>query len=375
VLARGVEIGSVEGIQVQGDRALITFSVQSQYAPIYKNATVQTGNRTLLGEPYLNLDPGTASAGRLKNGSTLPSQQVLPTVQFDQALKALNKPTITHLRSIYETFNRGFESPQAPAQVSGAFGSLATLVHQLRRLTDTLHGQDSYISGLVSDGGTVLQQLGEREGVVRAIVSGGRQTLAAIASRQAALQAAMAETPKLLDVGRRTLAEAQPLLVEARPLIADIRAAAPDLPPTFAALRPTARDATTVIDALPALDRAAVPALQQALPVVNGLGPLARWLVPTFENTIPVLGYLEPRANVVSALFSNLGETLNHGDNRGMWIRYNTIFIPGPGDGNKGLQGKTFVVNPYQGPNGNIDPQAFTGKYQRLTPYMPGHQK
>jgi phospholipid/cholesterol/gamma-HCH transport system substrate-binding protein len=371
VLARGVDVGSVEGIQVQGDRALITFSIASRYAPIHRDATVQIGNRTLIGEPYLNLDPGTPAAGTFPSGSTLSAREVLPQVEFDQALQALDTPTLAHLRSTSLTFARGFASPDAPAEVSSAFGGLSDLVHQLRLLTDTLSGQAPEISSLVRDGGAVLGQLGEREASVRAIVSGGRATLAALASRQQALASAIGETPALLQVGRKTLADLQPLLEQARPLIADVRTAAPDLTPTFNDLQPVAREATQVVAGLPQLDGAALPALHAALPVVQGASPLATRLLPTLENLIPVLDYLQPRTNDVAALLSNLAEFADHGDARGTYLRYEAIDVPGISDGTKGLEGKTFQLNAYPSPNGNSDPQGYTGTYPHLMPFLP----
>lgn len=374
VLARGVEVGSVEGIDVEGGRALITFSVQGRYAPIYRNATVRTGNRTLLGEPYIDLDPGTPAAGRLPSGSTLPAAQVLPTVQFDDALKALNPTAIGHLRSFSETWAQGLSSPQAPAQANAAWSGATTLIDQLHRLTTTLQGQQGEIAGLVDDAGTVFGELGRRETTIQGIVGNARSTLGALDARQASLRTAIAEVPPLLRTGRTTLADARPLLSELTPLIASVRSASPDLTAALNVLPQTARDGATVVDSLPRFNDTAVPVLEQALPVVGEAGPAALRLTPTLRNLIPMLGYVAPRANDITALLANLAEFADHGDNRGIWFRYNVFVDPGASDGTQALEGKTFVVNPYPAPNGQLSPTAFTGRYPRLTPYMPGQR-
>jgi phospholipid/cholesterol/gamma-HCH transport system substrate-binding protein len=368
VLARGVEVGSVEGIEVQGDEAVITLGIKSRYAPIYRNATVRTGNRTLIGEPYIELDPGSEQAGVLKSGSRLPRSQVLGNVEFDEALKALDRPTIDDIKRINRTFARGFREPQAPAQINGVFASFSQVLHEARELTDVLKGQEPQIARLVGNSGAVLKQLGDRERSVRSIVDGGRQTLSALASQQAGLRDALRETPRLLDAGRRTLREAQPLLTEASPLIAEARAAAPDLTPALQDLGPTAKDAASVVRSLPAFNGAAVPALDRATSTLQRAAPLARRLTPALRNLVPILEYVEPRKNDISALFSNLGEFVNDGDAHGIWFRYGLMEAEGPSTGTGALRGKTFEVNPYPGPNGNLDPRGFTGNYPQLRP-------
>jgi phospholipid/cholesterol/gamma-HCH transport system substrate-binding protein len=369
VLARGVEVGGVEHIEVDGDAARVTFGIEKRYAPIYRNATIRTGNRTLLGEPYLELDPGTPEAGMLPNRSVLPKRQVLPNQEFDEALKALNKPAVDHLRNVAESFADGFRDPQITAQVNATWGAVAAVVQRLRGLTDTLRGQEPQISGLVTNSGTVLKELGDREGALRSIVADGNATLRVLAGGQQGLRATLSETPRLLAAGRRALRDAKPLLIEARPLVADLRAASPDLAPTLETLRPTARDAATVVEGLKPFNDAAVPALRVALPVVKGAVPVVDRLIPTLRNLIPTLDYVAPRARDIPALFSNLGEFANHGDDHGIWLRYNTFVAAGPSDGTKALQGITYEHNPYPGPMGNLDPRGFKGPYSRLMPY------
>ena len=369
VLARGVKVGSVEVLEVRGDHTVVTIGVDEDYAPVGVDATVRTGNRTLLGEPYIELDPGSPRAERLAPGSALPRRQVLSNIEFDEALKALDRPTVEDLKSINRTFARGFRAEQAPAQINEVFASFAEVLHEARDLTEVLRGQERHIARVVTHSGTVLKELGDREQAVRSIVANGARTLSALAARQRGLRHAVEETPRLLRSGRQTLRTAAPLLREARPLIAEARQAAPDLTAALQDLEPVAADARDVVRSLPAFNRAAVPALTTALPVVRAALPLARHLTPTLRNLVPVLDYVEPRKNDITALLANLGEFVNDGDRHGIWFRYVIYEAPGPSEGNAALQGITFEENPYPEPNGNIDPKAFTGEYPRLMPH------
>ena len=59
----GVEVGQVENVQLENGVAVVTFGIDRQFLPIYKNATVLLRPRTGLQDMFFQLDPGTKSAG------------------------------------------------------------------------------------------------------------------------------------------------------------------------------------------------------------------------------------------------------------------------------------------------------------------------
>lgn len=368
ILVRGVEAGYVEKIQTVGDSTRISFSIDKKYAPIYRNATVRTGNRTLIGEAYVLLDPGTPAAGALRSGDVLPAKQVLPNVEFDEALRAVDTEGLKSLRGFNVTVADSARSRAAGHQANEGLGEFTGTVKELRRLTQTLRGQEPNISGLVEDSGTVLGEIGSREGTIRTLVADSRTTLAAVAGQQAAVKGALRETPKLLKTGRDTLRDADGFLRDARPVVAAVRRAAPTLTPALRDLGPTAKDATTVVNRLDPLNNAAVPALRAAKPVLDQIGPLTDRLVPTLRNLVPILNYNAPRANDFTALLANISEFLNHGDSRGVYFRYNPFYAAGITEGADTLEGKTFGRNAYPLPNGNLQPDKLTTAYPRLVP-------
>jgi hypothetical protein len=62
--------------------------------------------KTLLGEAYIDLSPGTPSARKLHEGGTLPAGQVEPTQQLDQVLGAFDEPTRDALKRFLADFSR-----------------------------------------------------------------------------------------------------------------------------------------------------------------------------------------------------------------------------------------------------------------------------
>ncbi len=68
VTIAGVPIGQVGGVTVRDGVAVVQMDIEKKYAPIYRNATVLLRPRTPLKDMYLELDPGSRSAGRLPAG-------------------------------------------------------------------------------------------------------------------------------------------------------------------------------------------------------------------------------------------------------------------------------------------------------------------
>src|SRR3954469_17540249 len=92
VLDRGVKVGEVEGVDVQGDRALVKLAIDGAYAPLPSDTTVRIAQKTLFGESYIDLGLGHAPA-TLADGTRLPSSRVLPAaVDIDEALSAFDAP-------------------------------------------------------------------------------------------------------------------------------------------------------------------------------------------------------------------------------------------------------------------------------------------
>src|SRR4051795_9979027 len=188
VLDRGVKVGEVESVDVQGDGALVKLEISGDYAPLPSDTTVRIAQKTLFGESYIDLGLG-REASSLPDGARLASSQVLPAaVDIDEALSAFDPQGRRDLQRVIQTFGQGASIPGASDKVSATIGGLARTTSELRRLTQTLDGQEGDISAVVQDGGTVVDTLARREASIRQVVSGGRATLGALASRSDSLK-------------------------------------------------------------------------------------------------------------------------------------------------------------------------------------------
>src|ERR1700704_6020322 len=66
----GVSVGKVisKSLDTQGNRTIATVEIGNQYAPLHKDARAILRTKTILGETYLDITPGSPNAPALPDG-------------------------------------------------------------------------------------------------------------------------------------------------------------------------------------------------------------------------------------------------------------------------------------------------------------------
>jgi phospholipid/cholesterol/gamma-HCH transport system substrate-binding protein len=368
VLVRGVSVGEVDSIELEGDTAVATLALDDGYAPLREGTTVRVGEKTLFGEAYVDLDPAPRGA-EIADGATLARTAVLPAAtDVDQALSAFDRPGRDDLTALIRTFARGESSPRAADQISLTTAQLERVTAELRTLTGELSGQESQIAAGVRDAHAVVAALAEHGGAIRSIVDDGRATLAALASRSDAIRAGISRLPGTVERARSTLAGLRPLLAEARPVAADLADAAAPLRRVLERLPAVAGDADRLLAALPGLERVALPFLDRTATVLRMARPVVGPFGDALRNLQPIAKYLADRRDTFAAWFSNTGDLGSSRDAKGYFARFFVGFDPTTA---LGIPGGNFKNNSYTQPHDALDNQPYSG-YPRLEPYDPG---
>ena len=93
----GVKVGRVKNKQPNETTGLTDtiIEIDARYAPIPKDTRAILRQKTLLGETYVELTPGTAAGaqGMLRDGGRLPAGQVAETVELDEVLRTFDPET------------------------------------------------------------------------------------------------------------------------------------------------------------------------------------------------------------------------------------------------------------------------------------------
>ncbi len=350
----GVTVGHVKQSEQVGDSTRAEIEIDERYAPIPKDTRATLRQKTLLGETYVELTPGSDASGDLPEDGLLPATQVRPTVELDEILRAFDEPTRDALKRFLEGTAGAFAG--RGEDVNAALGNLAPFGEDAADLASVLDTQRRAVRKLVSDSGQVFQSLGRKQGELSGLVRALNILLGATARRNVELAETVRILPTTLRELRPTLAEVEALSREARPVVSDLRPAARALEPTLSDALPLApelrglfRDVDRVIsvseDALPAttaIVRAAhplfellVPVLQEAEPVVDYLGLYKREVVTTLAGVAAATqGAEQPQGggtpiHYLRALVPVTGEGLVAAEERFGTNRHNPYFLPG----------------------------------------------
>lgn len=367
VLLHGLEVGKVKGVDFNRDGATATvrFSINDDVAPVHRNASVWIGERTILGDPYLALEPGKKAAGDLKDGSKVRARD---SVDFDEAFDFLDAKGRRHVKSILSELDDATRAPDGAERLNVTVGGLTRTLRQLRAFTGNLRGQERDLAGLTRDGATVLAELGSRERSLRTIVGAGRQTLDAFSRNAGALDRGLAEVPGVLGSTQRVLSRSRPLLRATRPLIRDLADAAPDLAPVLADLPGVTADTVDTVSNL-----SGIPTLREVLKVVKLVGPSVPAIEAAARNLVPILAYTAARSPGLAAFFANYAGAFG-GDSAGPWLRTAAIFQRNLVDDapSRGCPRTDLCFNSYPGPGDAAAPKPYrAGSYPRLRPFNP----
>src|SRR5687767_15554452 len=68
----GVRIGDVVEVELVEGRGVVTFAIDREYLPIYRDATILMRPTTGLKDMFFDLDPGSVSSGEYDEGEMVP---------------------------------------------------------------------------------------------------------------------------------------------------------------------------------------------------------------------------------------------------------------------------------------------------------------
>src|SRR5215212_669561 len=281
----GVEVGKVLKVEPVEDgkgAAQVTMQMKEAGLPIKKDAELKIRPRIFLeGNFFVDLEPGSPSAGELDKGGVIPVTQTAAPVQFGDLLTALQRDTRTDLQTFLREYSKGLSDGGAegfnqaikywkPAYLNSSLANDATLGqdpnHDLQRV---LKGQQKTFAALVKD-----------ERSLKDLVTNFNVTAGAFAREDVALAAAVPALRDTLKVGYPALGSLDAALPSLRAFAHDALPGVRSSDPTLAAsmpfitqaralmskkeLRGTARVLRRTIPDLVRFDQTSVPLLRES---------------------------------------------------------------------------------------------------------------
>ncbi len=302
----GVPVGKVKTIEpdTKTGRTIAVIELESRYAPVKSDAKAMLRQKTLLGETYVELTPGTPDAEPVAENGSLAQTQVSPTVELDEILRAFDPKTRRAWQTWMQAQAQGIDG--YGQDINDALGNLGPFAEDTATLVDILNRQEGGVSRLISNTGVVFEALTERQGQLRSLIRNSNQVFATTASRDEALKDAFVALPTFEDESRVTLRRLAEFATDTDPLVDQLRPAARELSPTLIDLGALAPDLKKLfIELNPLIDasKAGFPAAQQ---VLEDLRPLLAQIDPAANQLVPILDFVGIYKRELNAFFANV---------------------------------------------------------------------
>ena len=301
----GVNVGKVVSVGLDRRTGLTraVMEIDPQFAPRPADTRAILRQKTLLGETYIELSPGSSTAPKLEDGGTLPRGQIAPTVQLDQILSAFDPAT----RQAFETWmqQQGTALTGRGQDLNAALAELYPFATNVDSVLAVLGRDSAATSTLLNDGGQVLAAVTRSPAALQQLVNNANTTFSATAAQEDALAATIKAFPAFLTATKTTIDRVGQFSRTTKPLVDELRPAAVQLSPALqsvAVLAPELNSLLVNVGPLTSASKAGVPAVQNFL---NESVPLLTRLTPYLGGVIPVVNYINTYRREVAAFFAN----------------------------------------------------------------------
>ena len=306
----GVSVGKVVETQVRNGRVDATMEIQRRYAPLPSDSRVIVRTKTLIGETFLEVTPGTRQAPKLRDGGTLPVRQVLQSVTIDDLLSEFDAPTRRDFKKTFVDIGAALKSRGKDLNVF--WGSVGPAFDDLNQLVEILDEQRPDLERFVRDGGVALRAINARGAQLQSLVTAGDRVLTATASRNRELTQTVRELPGFLGSLRGSLSSLETTAAVAAPTVHVLRPVGPLLRPGLRGLstltpqlRGAFRELRPVTRAMPR----GLPALSR---IVDNVRPLIDALDPAGQDLVPLLRMLTAYDDEIISTMATVGTNVSY---------------------------------------------------------------
>jgi phospholipid/cholesterol/gamma-HCH transport system substrate-binding protein len=312
VRASGVKIGSVSNVTNRvtpnGTLAIIEMELKKEHSPVFRDATVTVRQKTLVGENYVDLKPGTPQAGEMPKKGELPLSRDQEVAPVDKILNALDAPTRERISHNLQVLGAGWKGRSK--DWNRLLGAMKPTFSDGGRVMGILEDQKEKVAALIAQTGTVMQAIANRTNDMRTLVRSAKTASEAVARRDSTLAEGLDEFPATLRQARGSVAKLSGFSSRATPVVGDLRVALKELRPVFTKLEPTARSTRQLFDELPPLLKVADPMLTRLRSFSGAAGPALPQLEATLRQINPALTYLKPYNRDLGSALGNFGSVL-----------------------------------------------------------------
>jgi len=235
----GIRVGEVTGVELENGHAVVTMEVDNKYAPlIHTDASLLLRPKTGLNDMVVEVDPGTQSAPRMTEGTTVPLASTLPNVQPDQILASLDADTQQFLKLLLSNGAEALDPAKGrDVELSNALRRLDPLARDVARISGPLAARRHNIADAIHNFQLLSTELGNKDRDLVDFIGSSNAALQHFAREAGSIRAAVRELPATLQQTHGALTSANELALQSGPALKKLIPGAAATPSALRALR------------------------------------------------------------------------------------------------------------------------------------------
>jgi phospholipid/cholesterol/gamma-HCH transport system substrate-binding protein len=286
----GVEVGDVTKVELERETAVVTLSIQEQYADlIHDDASLLLRPRTGLQDITVEVDAGSPDSPTVEDGDTIPVSQTQPNVQPDQILATLDGDTQAYLKLLLQGGAEGFGGHGK--QLSAGLRRLEPFARDVAKINGLLSARRQNIRRSIHNFRLVAEELGQNDTQLAEWVDSSNAALRAFANQEASIRQTLREAPSALRETQRALRSSNRFSLASAPALRKLTPAARTLGPALEETRPFFRET--------------------AGPIRNQIRPFTRRVQKPFRHLEQAAGPLDETSTSLRSGLTELNEVFN----------------------------------------------------------------
>ena len=203
VVIAGHTVGQVTGVEVSGNRALVTMRIAPHYSPLRQFTTARIRYSTLLAQKYIEISP-VDGGGQIASGGTLRSDNTISPVDFDQFLSALDPETRARLQTLIQQAGGGLQGQQET--INDLLSQLNGLSQESVAPLSTFHQHNADLDRIIANLATVSDRLAQSHQQLGDLVGSMSDVTGTLANNDQALAALITHLGNVMGDFNGTLA-------------------------------------------------------------------------------------------------------------------------------------------------------------------------
>src|SRR5439155_17925370 len=164
--------------------------------------------KTGLKDMIVEMNPGTPSAGRIKQGGSIPVNQTAPDVNLDEILSSLDADTRNYLLVLVNAGGEAFANKNYAADLRQTFKRFEPTNRDLAAINGELAKRRANVARVIHNFSALVGAVGQKDKQLAALVNSSNANFRALANQDANIRATLQLLPGTLTRAQDTLTKA-----------------------------------------------------------------------------------------------------------------------------------------------------------------------